>query len=459
MEVEIIENVLSSKVCLQMRARAEHEGFSATGRHYPDGYRNNDRAVVDDSALATQLFAALRERLPQTLEREGQRYRLIGFNSRFRFCRYRNGQSFSIHRDGPQVRLNGERSFLTCQIYLNDGAEFRGGATRFYDGNGPARVEVRSVAPVIGRAILFDHDFWHDGEAVSAGEKCIMRTDLIFAPELAPSPLALAGYVWALLPTLLPTLSPTLSSTARGMLMGSRDGGVRWLREDLTIERKHLVGDSSVMCLAERGERLWAGTRSGMLVRVDGEQMTAQVAHDGALLAMVTYGDALVTSGADGHLRFWNADGVLVRDEVIAHSWVRRLATHAGGIVAACEDGSLLFWRDGRIVAVKRYDAPLRALAASSRGVLVGSADGRAHRWSAECAAEGRSLHLHEGPVMALLWHGDEFFSGGEDGAVIRTRGAQSALLVRHTDFVQALAVTSAGLWSAGYAGVRVTQL
>jgi hypothetical protein len=100
---------------------AEAQGFQATGALYPACYRDNDRLIRDDAALAATLFERLRPVLPPSIERDGELWHLKGFNPRFRYCRYRAGQSFCIHRDGAYAPDAATRSLLTCQIYLNEG--------------------------------------------------------------------------------------------------------------------------------------------------------------------------------------------------------------------------------------------------------------------------------------------------------------------------------------------------
>jgi len=128
---DLIPGVLSRGECAETIACAEAGGFEAMGPRYPSGYRNNDRAVVDDPTLAAKLFERLRAHLPDEWIEGGARWRLIGLNPRFRFCRYRDGQQFTRHRDGAWSRSADERSWLTVMLYLNDAREFAGGATRF----------------------------------------------------------------------------------------------------------------------------------------------------------------------------------------------------------------------------------------------------------------------------------------------------------------------------------------
>ena len=80
-DIELPEGVrLVSKaetIIVQCIERAEEEGFSPTGERYPAGYRNNDRLVIDDAELAETLFERLRSQLPESLERDGERWVLV----------------------------------------------------------------------------------------------------------------------------------------------------------------------------------------------------------------------------------------------------------------------------------------------------------------------------------------------------------------------------------------------
>src|SRR4051812_592252 len=116
-----LDSFLSLDSCAEVLARAEKMGFQAMASYYPNDYRNNDRLVLDDTVFARQIFEYLRSHLKDEKDEQGTVWTPVGLNSRFRFCRYRAGQSFNVHRDGAYQIAEGLRSRLTCQIYLNDG--------------------------------------------------------------------------------------------------------------------------------------------------------------------------------------------------------------------------------------------------------------------------------------------------------------------------------------------------
>lgn len=66
-----------------------------------EGIRNNERVLIDDKSLAETSFQRAAPWLPQ--EVDGRR--VVRFNERWRFYRYRSGQTFQPHRDGSYLSL------------------------------------------------------------------------------------------------------------------------------------------------------------------------------------------------------------------------------------------------------------------------------------------------------------------------------------------------------------------
>jgi prolyl 4-hydroxylase len=142
-----------------------------------ESVRNNERVLFDHPVLAADLFARARPFLPAAIGRRP----LVGFNERWRFYRYGPGQAFRPHRDGSYARVeSGDESHLTFMVYLNDVAA--GGETRFFAGMEDAfeRRPYLTVAPRAGTALVFIHRIWHEGAAVTAGEKFVLRTDIMY---------------------------------------------------------------------------------------------------------------------------------------------------------------------------------------------------------------------------------------------------------------------------------------
>ena len=99
--------------------------------------------------------------------------KLAGANPRLRIYRYGPGERHGVHWDTVVELPRGIRSLLTLVFYLNDG--FEGGDTDF-----PELSRRISLAP--GRALLFQHRILHTATEVLAGEKLVLRTDVLYAP-------------------------------------------------------------------------------------------------------------------------------------------------------------------------------------------------------------------------------------------------------------------------------------
>ena len=90
----IIENFLSAAECAALKCRMG-ETASANG-DYPPSYRNNQRIVFDDTALAVDLAARMQIALGCELAIPEAEF--IGINPRWRGCRYQAGERFNIHQ-------------------------------------------------------------------------------------------------------------------------------------------------------------------------------------------------------------------------------------------------------------------------------------------------------------------------------------------------------------------------
>jgi predicted 2-oxoglutarate/Fe(II)-dependent dioxygenase YbiX len=182
-EIFIVAEVLSPEKCAALIARAEEIGFEEATLTSPEGpvrveaVRDNDRVIVDDEALAAELWELLEELVP--VQVEGMR--AVGINERFRFYRYEPGQQFDWHQDHSFERDNGEVSHLTVLIYLND--DFEGGETAFDDTGSEDSFEPFEVTPEIGLGLFFLHQVHHKGEPVLSGRKYVLRTDVMYAPR------------------------------------------------------------------------------------------------------------------------------------------------------------------------------------------------------------------------------------------------------------------------------------
>ena len=143
------------------------------GHHGPEvdlAVRNNTRVMWDDAAEAGSLLARVAKQVPPRLSGMV----LAGANPRLRLYRYGPGERHGAHWDTVVHLDGGTQSMLTLVFYLNDG--FTGGATDFPE------LE-RRIEPRLGRALLFQHRILHEATQVHAGEKFVLRTDVLYRPS------------------------------------------------------------------------------------------------------------------------------------------------------------------------------------------------------------------------------------------------------------------------------------
>ncbi len=141
-------------------------------------YRDQDRVMKDDAALADDLFLRLRPHLPEQIGA----LRLVGLNARLRMYRYRHGQRFEPHMDHWYRPNETQITLHTILVYFND--DFEGGETQFYE-----QLEEK-IVPKRGMVAIFQHKLRHEGCAVRRGTKYAMRSDVIYE---APEPIGQVG--------------------------------------------------------------------------------------------------------------------------------------------------------------------------------------------------------------------------------------------------------------------------
>jgi len=117
-----VNNFMSTQECQKYIEIGEDTGFeealvtTATGSVRAAGLRNNDRVMFKNQEIADWLWQRAEDFVPN--EVEGRRP--IGINEMLRFYRYDANQQFNWHQDFAYERDNGEKSFFTLLIYLNN---------------------------------------------------------------------------------------------------------------------------------------------------------------------------------------------------------------------------------------------------------------------------------------------------------------------------------------------------
>eukprot|EP00041_Stephanoeca_diplocostata_P008605 m.127027 g.127027 ORF g.127027 m.127027 type:complete len:231 (+) comp17403_c0_seq1:99-791(+) len=185
--VGTIDSVMSAQECQDLIQYSESRGYAPALLNVGGGkqiaapeIRNSDRCIIDSPALAESIFLRIEHLLPQEWTQDASTFDIVGLNERLRFLRYDPGQKFLVHKDGHFVRNKDEISFVTVQLYLNEG--FSGGRTRFFgkiDGLSDEEANPGCV-PVTGKVLTFQHRLYHDGEELKKGRKYAIRTDVMY---------------------------------------------------------------------------------------------------------------------------------------------------------------------------------------------------------------------------------------------------------------------------------------
>jgi len=125
-------------------------------------------------------------------EYKEEKWKLIGLNPNFRYCKYEENQHFNKHADGYYHESEEIQSFYTINIYLNNGnsIDFENGNTLFYDYNEKENnyILLANVIPTSGLGLIFNHhphEYYHEGEKVKKGIKYLMRTDAMYETKKA----------------------------------------------------------------------------------------------------------------------------------------------------------------------------------------------------------------------------------------------------------------------------------
>ena len=166
-----IDNFWTEKKCVDFIAKSEAIGYQPAKvgtdkvQVVVESVRNNERIIYNDLSLADTLWRQLKTYAPEKIGNSNA----IGLNELFRFYKYQPGQKFKKHRDQSFIRDNGEASYYTFMIYLND--NYTGGTTIFND---------IIIQPKQGTALIFFHDLEHEGSAVREGTKYVLRTDIMY---------------------------------------------------------------------------------------------------------------------------------------------------------------------------------------------------------------------------------------------------------------------------------------
>jgi NAD+ synthetase len=216
--VVVADGVLSPSECGRLLAAldgAPGQPVGVTGIVGDHGI-GSTRSTAFDEVLAAALWRKLHPVVPamrflgaldpseghRTAARDGHRtWRAVGLSPLLRFMRYERDGRHLCHYDAAYEYPDGRRTLLSVVVFLTgDGTPDRGGSLRFVDDGqsdlpvwerahddwsveaDPAAV-IDRVAPLAGRAALFDHRRCHDVERWLGDEpRVVIRADVVYEP-------------------------------------------------------------------------------------------------------------------------------------------------------------------------------------------------------------------------------------------------------------------------------------
>jgi hypothetical protein len=195
--VKVLYNMLTKEECKNIINLAESSGFEKALLNIGGGQqqlmtdvRNNDRCIIDSPEIVEVVWQRILQICPNDhillkVPFANKDLNAVGLNERMRILRYDPGAFFAAHRDGSYVRKleagterKGEQSYVTLQIYLNEG--FKGGCTRFMNFD---ESRGHDVVPKTGAILLFQHDCYHEGSRLLSGRKYALRTDVMYTDK------------------------------------------------------------------------------------------------------------------------------------------------------------------------------------------------------------------------------------------------------------------------------------
>lgn len=167
-----MESFLTQEECRHLINLSEQEGYCDADvqvyntREMIKSIRNNERVNYYSEEWAKAWWERLNKATLPTFEGK----KAVGLSPYFRFYKYSQGQKFNLHKDGRQ-QVNGQETLFTFLVYLNEGYE--GGNTQF-------RQDALEITSKAGNALFFEHHLWHQSTLLNAGNKYVVRTDVIY---------------------------------------------------------------------------------------------------------------------------------------------------------------------------------------------------------------------------------------------------------------------------------------
>jgi len=187
-----VRHLLTPKECKRFRDLVElnPEKVEELGSS-EESYQYRQRLVCAQQVAMDQLWSRLKgvmegKGLLHLKGPNGHDWSAVGLNEMVRVARYGLGGRFAPHCDSSFIRSAYERSWWTVNMYLNTVPVEAEGATIFLSKSHNGI----TVQPEEGAALVFfQPNLLHEGQPLRAGEKWLLRTDVMFRQNSTPSTL------------------------------------------------------------------------------------------------------------------------------------------------------------------------------------------------------------------------------------------------------------------------------
>ena len=216
------------------------------------------------------------------------------------------------------------------------------------------------------------------------------------------------------------------------------------------------------------------GAPQNDIIGLEDARHQIDIGEHGALVSAVASspdGCAVVSAGADGHVRSWNpTEGEGIGDLELKEG-VSALAVATDGrlVFIGCDDGSAYLASMPNLEVTRKLAAHTGAVhavdAASSRRLVVTAGeDGAVRTWDPVGGGSRLTKRHHKGPVASVIISRDRkwIVSGGWDGKAVvwsaRT-GEVEAELDGHVDIVSGVAMDTDGEWVVTVSDDRTAKL